>query len=109
MAFFATSHGKGPSDGIGGTIKWEAIRASLQRPYHDKLSIPNKLFEFIRLNLHSINSKFVSVDDWHVEEEFLCSQFLGAKAIAGARKLHSFVPTNRSTLEIRNYSCSNES
>ena len=27
--FFATSHGKGPSDGTGGTIKREATKASL--------------------------------------------------------------------------------
>lgn len=29
--FFATSHGKSPCDGIGGTIKREATKASLQR------------------------------------------------------------------------------
>ena len=69
---------------------------------------PNKLFEFIRSNLHSINAKFVTVDDWHKEEEFLRAQFLGANTIAGTRKLHSFVPINRSTLEVRNYSCSSE-
>ena len=28
--FFATSHGKSPCDGIGGTIKWEAANASLR-------------------------------------------------------------------------------
>ena len=29
--FFATSHGKGPCDGIGGTVKRLATKASLQR------------------------------------------------------------------------------
>jgi len=95
VAFFATSHGKGPSDGIGGTTKREATRASLQRSYHDQILTPNKLFEFIRSNLHGINAKFVTVDDWHVEEEFLRARFLGAKTIAGTRKLHSLVPINR--------------
>jgi len=28
--FFATSHGKGPCDGLGGTVKRLAARASLQ-------------------------------------------------------------------------------
>ena len=59
--------------------------------------------------MHGINAKFVTVDDWHVEEEFLRARFLDAKTIAGTRKLHSLVPINRSTLEVRNYSCSNES
>lgn len=30
MAFFATSHGKGPSDGLSGSIKRKASRANLQ-------------------------------------------------------------------------------
>ena len=30
--FFATDHGKGPPDGLGGTVKREAARASLKRP-----------------------------------------------------------------------------
>jgi hypothetical protein len=29
--FFATSHGKGPCDGVGGTVKRLAAKASLQR------------------------------------------------------------------------------
>ena len=33
--FFATSHGKGPSDGIGGSIKREATKASLEKPHKD--------------------------------------------------------------------------
>ena len=33
---FATSHGKGPCDGIGGTVKRLATRASLQRPHLKK-------------------------------------------------------------------------
>ena len=35
--FFATSHGKGPCDGVGGTVKHEAAKASLQHPYHDQI------------------------------------------------------------------------
>ncbi len=35
--FFATSHGKGPCDGVGGTVKWLAARASLQRPDDDHI------------------------------------------------------------------------
>ena len=32
--FFATSHGKGPCDGLGGTVKWLAAKANLQQPYN---------------------------------------------------------------------------
>ncbi len=33
--FFASSHGKSPCDGIGGTVKRLVARASLQRPVSD--------------------------------------------------------------------------
>ena len=57
--FFATSHGKGPSDGIGGTIKREAARASLQRIDTGQILSPIELHEFVKDHLHGINSKFV--------------------------------------------------
>ena len=34
-SFFATSHGKSPCDGVGGTVKRQMLRASLQRPLND--------------------------------------------------------------------------
>ena len=77
--------------------------------YHDQILTPSKLFEFIQSNLHGANSKFFTGDDWLVEEEFLRDRFLEVKTIAGTQKLHSFVPTNRSTMEGRSYICGNES
>ena len=38
--FYATPHGKGPCDGIGGTVKRLATRASLQRAYHSQIMTP---------------------------------------------------------------------
>ena len=34
--FSATSHGKGACDGVGGTVKRLAARASLQKPYDEQ-------------------------------------------------------------------------
>ena len=39
--FFATSHGKGPPDGVGGTVEREAATASLQQvqwPHYNSCS-----------------------------------------------------------------------
>lgn len=44
--FSATSHGKGASDGVGGTVKRLAARASLQRPYEQQIMTPLQLFEW---------------------------------------------------------------
>lgn len=44
--FFATSHGKGPCDGVGGTLKRAATIGSLQRPLENQILTANDLFEF---------------------------------------------------------------
>jgi hypothetical protein len=44
--FFATSHGKNSCDGIGGTTKREVTRASMQRPYNDKILTPEDMYKF---------------------------------------------------------------
>ena len=44
--FSATSDGKGASDGVGGTVKRLAARASLQRPYEQQIMTPLQLYEW---------------------------------------------------------------
>lgn len=38
--YFETGHGKGPSDGLGGTLKRLAARASLQLPPEQQVQTP---------------------------------------------------------------------
>ncbi|XP_044594854.1 uncharacterized protein LOC123272219 [Cotesia glomerata] len=44
--FFATAHGKGPCDGIGGILKRLAARASLQLAVDKQITTPEELFEW---------------------------------------------------------------
>ena len=81
--FFATSHGKGPSDGIGGTIKREATKASLQRPYKDQILTALDLFHFVESSLNGINAEFLTCADWQTEEDLLRERLSIAKTIAG--------------------------
>ena len=90
--FFATSHGKGPSDGIGGTVKWLAAKASLQRPYHDQITTPHQLFQFVDSKIENVNSVFVTRNDYEQEAEQLKERFSKTRTIPGTQKLHSFVP-----------------
>jgi len=55
--FFATSHGKGPCDGVGGTVKRLAARASLQRPYNNQIFTPQQLFEFGCSEISAVKSR----------------------------------------------------
>ena len=50
--FFATCHGKGPCDGIGGTTKRLTARASLQRPESDQICTPEAMFLFCKNSVH---------------------------------------------------------
>ncbi|XP_044005534.1 uncharacterized protein LOC122850452 [Aphidius gifuensis] len=44
--YFATAHGKGPCDGVGGTLKREAARASLQRRVDEQITNAKELFNW---------------------------------------------------------------
>ena len=46
--FFATAHGKGAPDGLGGTLKRQAARASLQRPLNGQIQTPKQLYEWAK-------------------------------------------------------------
>ena len=61
--FFATSHGKGPCDGVGGTVKRLAARASLQRPYDRQILTPQALFEFAEEEIKKIKDSAVAAEN----------------------------------------------
>ena len=104
--FFATSHGKGPCDGVGGSVKRFATKASLQRPYDNQIQTPLDLFRWADDNLPSIKVIFVGKDEIAEEEEKLRSRFADALTVTGTQRLHSFVPVpgSRCMMRIREYS-----
>ena len=63
--FFATSHGKCPCDGIRGTIKRTATKASLQQPYKGQILSSAQLFEFCRENIHGIDFILFPKKPWN--------------------------------------------
>ena len=62
--FFATSHGKSPADGMAGTVKRTATKASLQRPYEEQILTPLKLYEFILQNIKGIQFAYSTLTDY---------------------------------------------
>ena len=50
--FFAISHGKGPCDGVGGTVKHEVAKANFKHPYHDQIMTTYQLYTFAKENTH---------------------------------------------------------
>lgn len=52
--FFATSHGKSPCDGAGGTIKRTVKKASLQRTADHHILTPTAMFDFCSTQIPGI-------------------------------------------------------
>jgi hypothetical protein len=69
--FFATSHGKSACDGIGGTLKRLAAKASLRRPYNYRIMIPHQLYEWAQSSMHNLNFDFVAENEYKEEEGLL--------------------------------------
>ena len=102
--FFATSHGKGPCDGVGGTV--EAAKASLQHPYHDQIMTTYQLYTFAKENIHGISFEYLTANDWQIEYTILKERFSNAKTIPGTQKLHCFKPLSMNELQVQDYSSS---
>ena len=61
--FFATSHGKQPCDGIGGTVKRLNRLASLGRATSDQILTPTTMFNFCKDNIEGRNFIYLSTDE----------------------------------------------
>ena len=107
--FSATSHGKGACDGLGGTVKRLAARASLQRPYDQQIMTPRQLFDWATTAISTVHFEYCTIEDYEREKHYLEQRFQASQTIQGTRKLHSFVPTSKDTLAVKSYSASNTS
>jgi hypothetical protein len=93
--FFATSHGKSPCDGIGGTVKRLARAASLQATVTGHILMPYQLFQWAKAHVPGIN--FFYVDSNAVEHNFvhiLEDRFRDLKTVPGTRTHHCFRVAN---------------
>ena len=97
--FFATSHGKQPCDGIGGTVKQLVSNASLMRESKDQILSPSDMFQFCKENIQNIIFKFITKAD--VDDTILNERFEGATQIPGTRSFHKFSPTDQYSIEMK--------
>ena len=93
--FFATSHGKGACDGIGGTVKRNAYRASLQRPVDSHITTPQHFFDWAKNFFKKNSFDFCTTTEYETEQRSLKSRFSKAILIQNTRKYHSFQPATK--------------
>lgn len=99
--FYATSHGKGVCDGIGGTVKRLAAKASLQNPISNQILTPFQLFEWGKENIPSITFFYVTQQEHIEEEKILTKRFNEAIAVTGTQKYHAFIPLSKEKLQAK--------
>eukprot|EP00731_Ephydatia_muelleri_P027659 Em0019g532a len=73
--FFATSHGKSAADGIAGTVKRMATKASLKRPYQGQILTPNQLYQFALQEIKGIHFSYATLQEYKDEADFLAERF----------------------------------
>ncbi len=75
--FFATSHGKSPCDGIGGTVKRLAARASLQSTTTGHILSPLQLYSWAESHVTGIKFFFVTKEqvENHALNQVTCVAF----------------------------------
>ena len=100
--FFATSHGKGPCDGVGGVVKRLATRYSktLIKSGKDRLLTAKQLYEFANENIQGVKVFWVSSGDVEQAANSLTSRFLDAPKVPGCRDQHWFKPLSTSSLQV---------
>ena len=96
--FFATSHGKGACDGVGGCVKRSAYRASLRRIYGDEITTPEKFYCWAKKNFQNINFSFCTKEKHAAHQEKLTNRFSVVKTLKNTRKFHCYIPIDGAKL-----------
>ena len=96
--FFATSHGKSPCDGIGGTVKRTTAKASLQRASNNQILDVNSMYDFCVEQIDSICFSLIPKETMIAVRESLAKRFADGKTVPGTRSYHHYIPTSTSTI-----------
>lgn len=102
--FFATSHGKGPSDGLGGTLKRLATRASLQGV---QIQTAKELFDWATRSC-GIHVEYIPSTECVKQQKRLHSRFNKAVNIPGIRGMHCAIPSSSQAMVLKEMSSSPE-
>ena len=103
-SFFATSHGKSPCDGVGGTVKRKMARTSLQRPVNDQILTFEAVEKFCREELKGIVFMSIYKDDMVEVRAKLEKRYEDGDTVAGTRSCHHFEPISTTSIRAKQLS-----
>lgn len=99
--FFATAHGKGACDGVGGCVKKSAYRASLQ---NKTIVTTHKLYEWAKSFFNKIYFDFCSLQEYKDHKIELEARLVTAKTVKDTRKFHCYKPLDLNTIQCKIFS-----
>lgn len=99
--YFATAHGKGACDGVGGTLKRVARRYSLQQGTRSEILTAEQLYKWANEHLENYNVFFCSTNDYDSAALFLKDRFQLCKTIKGTLGFHHVLPLNSHELLVK--------
>ena len=100
--YFASSHGKGAVDGIGGTVKrsvWSAV-ATRKVPLVDDA----KSFAAAANDVCNLSTKVVLVTKKEIQKSYPGYHLHNAKPMPGISKIHCVEPSSNGTVTLKKYS-----
>ena len=103
LPFFVTSHGKTCADGIAGTLKRLATKASLQSLYENHILNSKQLYKFAVREIKGMSFCYVTNEEYEDAAKSLKARFAQSKRIIGTQKLHSI---SKSFILVKDYSSS---
>lgn len=106
--FFATSHGKGPCDAIGGTLKQMARNASVSVEHEHPIKSAEELYNWANQKSNDYLTKmsfcYVTQEDYEQGITEWGNIFLQSKMISGTQKYHCFVPISENKIAAKLFS-----
>lgn len=108
--YFETSHGKSTCDGLGGTVKRAAARASLQMQADQQITTPKELAEWCQMSgrLPNITVKYSPKIEYEEATVFLQDRFSKAKTIPGTKKFRCIIPQTDRVIHTKTFSDAKE-
>lgn len=104
--FFATAHGKGPCDGLGGMVKAEARKACLQFGSDKYILNASDLFKWAADHFKTLNFIYCSNDDYTQTFNFLENRFKDLLTVKGTLGFHAFIPDSEKLFYLKTKSTS---
>lgn len=97
--FFATCHGKGPCDALGGTLKRQAARESIRRVNSDQITTAMDFYKWAVGLESEMNFTFISKKYYKRIENAIKSKSDNLKTVDGTRSFHCFIPVTKSIIK----------